>query len=81
MKDKRRTGNYPTPTAFVDLAHRYISGVFGEDWKERFVVWDNSCGVAQLTRDYKFKKLYMSTLEASDLYTIQQMEYNMNANR
>src|ERR1035437_2927523 len=78
---RRRQGFFSTPTAFVDLAHKYISNTFGEDWKERFVVFDSCCGVGQLTRDYKFKELYLSTLEQSELDTISQMGYNPEATK
>ena len=32
-----------------------------------------------LTRDYKFKELYCSTIEESDLKTAEQMKYNPEA--
>lgn len=56
-----------TPTPFVDYAHKMISEELGEDWKERCVVWDNSCGTCNLTRDYKFGELYCSTLMDAEL--------------
>ena len=76
---RRNKGEFFTPTPFVDLAHSYISETFGEDWKERFVVWDNSAGTLNLTRDYGFKELYISTLEQSDIDTANQMGYNPEA--
>ncbi len=78
---RRKKGEFFTPTAFVDLAHTYISNTFGEDWKEKFVVWDNSCGTMNLTRDYKFNELYCSTLEQSDIDTANQMGYNPEATK
>ena len=64
---RRKEGAFFTPTIFVDYAHKMISEQFGEDWKEKYVVWDNCCGSCNLTRDYKFKELYCSTLEQSEL--------------
>lgn len=78
---RRNKGEFFTPTPFVDLAHKYISDTFGEDWKEKFVVWDNSAGTLNLTRDYKFNELYCSTLEQSDIDTANQMGYNMEATK
>jgi hypothetical protein len=78
---RRNKGEFFTPTPFVDLAHKYISETFGEDWKEKFVVWDNSAGTLNLTRDYKFNELYCSTLEQSDIDTANQMGYNMEATK
>lgn len=65
--NRRRHGEFYTPTPFVDYAHKMISEELGEDWKERCVVWDNSCGSCNLTRDYKFGELYCSTLMSAEL--------------
>lgn len=78
---RRSKGEFFTPTEFVDLAHDYITKQYGNDWKERFVVWDSCCGTMNLTRDYKFKELYCSTLEASDLETASQHGYNPEATK
>ena len=64
---KRNLGQFYTPVLFVDYAHDMISKVFGEDWKEKYVVWDNSAGSKNLTRDYFFNELYSSTLENAEL--------------
>ena len=65
--NRRMKGEFYTPTIFVDYAHKMISEQFGEDWKEKYVVYDCCCGSLNLTRDYKFKELYCSTLEESEL--------------
>lgn len=78
---RRNKGEFYTPTAFVDKAVEYISKEFGDDWKEKFVVWDCACGTGNLTRDLKFKELYQSTLEQSDLDTIEQMGYNQGSTK
>lgn len=78
---RRNKGEFFTPTPFVDLSHKYISDTFGEDWKEKFVIWDCASGTSNLTRDYKFKELYVSTLEQSDIDTANQMGYNMEATK
>lgn len=65
--DRRNSGDFWTPTVFVDYAHNMISKSLGEDWKEKYVVWDNCCGSLNLTRDYKFGELYCSTLYQSEL--------------
>jgi len=76
---RRKQGEFFTPTIWVDKAHEYISSVFGEDWKEKYVVWDPAWGTGNLTRDYKFKELYVSTLNQSDIDTANQMGYNPEA--
>ena len=64
---RRNTGEFYTPTLFVDYAHDMLSKQFGEDWREKYVVWDNCCGTKNLTRDYNFHELYCSTLENAEL--------------
>lgn len=64
---RRRNGEFFTPTLFVDYAHRMIESVLGDDWRDKYVVWDNCWGTGNLTRDYKFRELYASTLEPSEL--------------
>ena len=65
--DRRKSGDFWTPTLFVDYAHKMIAEQLGENWKEEYVVWDNCCGGKNLTRDYRFKELYCSTLFESEL--------------
>ena len=64
---RRRNGEFFTPTPFVDYAHRLLERHLGEDWKERYLVWDCCCGTKNLTRDYRFSSLYCSTLNVADL--------------
>lgn len=75
--NRRNKGEFYTPTTFVDKAHRMIESALGEDWKEKYVVWDNCCGTKNLTRDYRFAELYCSTLEQGELD--QCHEYNKEA--
>jgi len=73
---RRKQGEFFTPAIWVDKAHEYIASVYGENWKEEYVVWDPAWGTGNLTRDYKFKELYVSTLNQSDIDTANQMGYN-----
>ena len=65
--NRRNKGEFYTPTLFVDYAHSMIEKELGLHWKENYVVWDCCCGTKNLTRDYKFKELYCSTLEQAEL--------------
>jgi hypothetical protein len=78
---RRKQGEFFTPTPWVNKAHEYISNVYGEDWKEEYVVWDPAWGTGNLTRDYQFKELYVSTLNQSDIDTAEQMGYNPEAKK
>ena len=66
-KERRNKGQFYTPKIFADYAHKMISEALGNNWKDEYVVWDNCCGTKNLTRDYKFKELYCSTLEKTEL--------------
>ena len=66
-KERRNKGQFYTPKLFADYAHKMISEELGDNWKDEYVVWDNCCGTKNLTRDYKFKELYCSTLEKDEL--------------
>jgi hypothetical protein len=76
---RRRTGAFYTPKVWVDKAHEYITSVLGENWKEECLVWDNSAGTANLTRDYQFSDLILSTLEKEDIEVIKEQGYNEGA--
>jgi hypothetical protein len=78
---RRRDGAFFTPTEWVDEAHRMIEEAFGEDWKEKYIVWDCACGTGNLTRDYEFKELYASTLLQEELDIAIQNDINPEANR
>ena len=65
--ERRRKGEFYTPTIWVNEAHKMISEQFGDEWKKEYIVWDCAWGTGNLTRDYKFKELYCSTLNEGDL--------------
>lgn len=64
---RRRSGEFYTKTIFADYAHKMLSEELGEDWKEKYIVWDCCWGTGNLTRDYRFKELYASTIEKAEL--------------
>jgi hypothetical protein len=76
---RRKQGEFFTPTIWVNKGHDYIASVYGEDWKDKYIVWDPAWGTGNLTRDHKFKELYVSTLNQSDIDTANQMGYNPEA--
>lgn len=78
---RRKQGEFFTPTIWANKAHEYIASVYGEDWKDKYVVWDPAWGTGNLTRDYKFKELYVSTLNYSDIQTAEQMRFNPEATK
>lgn len=64
---RRFSGEYWTPTIWANEAINAISDVLGNDWKDKYYVWDASAGSKNLTRDFKFKNLFSSTLYDGEL--------------
>lgn len=64
---RRKSGDFWSPTIWVDYAHNMISKELGENWRDEYVVYDPAAGSKNLTRDYNFKELYCSTLYDSEL--------------
>lgn len=64
---RRWDGAFFTPTHWVNEAHSMLDAQLGPDWRDEYVVWDCCCGTGNLTRDYRFKELYCSTLIADEL--------------
>lgn len=65
--DRRKSGDFFTPTRWVDKSQEMIGEVFGDDWRDKYAVWDCCCGTKNLTRDYRFGELYSSTLDSGEL--------------
>jgi hypothetical protein len=65
--NRRKSGEYWTPTAWAVEAVNEIAKTLGDDWRQKYVVWDASAGSKNLTRDFKFKKLFSSTLFENEL--------------
>jgi hypothetical protein len=75
-KERRETGSYFTPSLWVAEAQKMLGEHLGVNWRDEYVVWDCSCGTGNLTRDYRFKNLFMSTLEEVDIKMINDAGYN-----
>lgn len=76
---RRRQGAYYTPRIWTEEAHKMITEVLGKDWKDECIVWDPACGTGNLTRDYVFKDLILSTAEKPDVEVIRSQGYNPGA--
>ncbi len=76
---RRRQGAFYTPTLWVDEAHSEMDKVLGEGWRDECVVWDCCSGTGNLTRDYDFSSLILSTAEAPDVTAIKREGYNEGA--
>lgn len=76
---RRRQGAFYTPSLWVDEAHVELEKVLGETWKEDCIVWDSCAGTGNLTRDYHFQNLILSTAELTDIQVIKREGYNESA--
>ena len=65
--NRRFKGDYYTPEIWVGKGHNYLSISLGDEWKDKYVVWDPAAGTKNLTRDYKFANLFSSTLYEGEL--------------
>lgn len=65
--NRRFSGEYWTPTIWANQAVKLLDNYLGKDWKEKYYVWDSAAGSKNLTRDYKFKHLFSSTLFDNEL--------------
>ena len=75
--DRRRRGDFYTPTVWVDEAHKLLDKNLGDNWRDEYMVWDCAWGTGNLTRDYSFADLYCSTLNQEELNI--GARYNKNA--
>ena len=78
---RRRKGAFFTPTIWVDKAHEVICETLGKDWKKDYIVWDCASGTGNLTADYKFKELYVSTIDKEEINIQISSGNNSSANR
>ena len=76
---RRMRGEFFTPKIWVDLVHEYVTKIAGENWKEECLVIDPAYGTANITRDYHFNNLILSTIDANDVAIIREQKYNDGA--
>ncbi|MFW6026534.1 MAG: hypothetical protein ACOCRX_09345, partial [Candidatus Woesearchaeota archaeon] len=79
--ERKYKGAYFTPKIWVDEAHKLIEENLGKNWKDEFVVWDCACGTGNLTRDYHFKELYLSTILKEEIEIVEQCGFNPEATK
>ena len=56
-----------------------LEAELGQDWRDKCIVWDPACGTGNLTRDYQFADLILSTAEKPDVDVIREQGYNAGA--
>ena len=65
--DRRFKGDFWTPTIWADEAMKMMERDLGADFRDKYVVWDPAAGTKNLTRDYRFKNLFTSTIHQAEI--------------
>lgn len=66
-------GAYFTPLQWVEKAQEYLAMELGEDWQDKYYVWDCAAGTGNLLAGLVNKSnLWASTLEQADVATMNQ---------
>lgn len=66
-EDRRFTGDFWTPTIWALRADEMMREAISEDYKETSLIWDPAAGTSNLTRDFSYTDLYVSTLHKPEL--------------
>lgn len=68
---RERKGAFFTPRQWVELSHKYLCDLLGENWQEEYYIWDCAAGtgnlLAGLTNKYN---IWASTLDQADVKVI-----------
>ena len=68
IDEQKFKGAYYTPLHIVDKAYAYLAATLGENWQERYIVWDMCCGVGNLeVKHSNYRNVFMSTLDQADI--------------
>jgi len=65
---RERKGSFFTPIIWVELSHKYIADVLGENWQDEYYVWDCAAGTGNLLAGLVNKyNVWASTLDQADV--------------
>ena len=80
--ERRAKGFFNTKSIWVDLAHKYLADFFKSinfvndgNWEgsDNVICWDPAAGTKALTKEFRFKNLYVSTINQSELNASQDL--------
>ena len=72
MDEQKFKGAYYTPLHIVDKAYDELRAALGDDWQDRYLVWDMCAGVGNLEAKHSnLRNVYMSTLDSADVKIMQ----------
>lgn len=68
LDEQKFKGAYYTPLHIVDKAYDELKSTLGENWQNRYIVWDMCAGVGNLEAKHSnLRNVFMSTLDQPDV--------------
>jgi hypothetical protein len=68
LDEQKFKGAYYTPLHIVDKAYDELRATLGDDWQDRYLVWDMCAGVGNLEAKHSnLRNVFMSTLDQADV--------------
>ncbi|MDF0489783.1 hypothetical protein PX554_16735 [Sphingomonas sp. H39-1-10] len=68
VDEQKFKGAYYTPLHIVDKAYDQLRATLGENWQNRYLVWDMCAGVGNLEAKHSnLRNVFMSTLDKADV--------------
>ena len=68
LDERSFKGAFYTPLHIVDKAYGQLALTLGENWQERYIIWDMCCGVGNLeVKHSNYRNVFMSTLDQADI--------------
>ncbi|PLK24004.1 hypothetical protein [Novosphingobium sp. TH158] len=68
LDEQKFKGAYYTPLHIVDKAYDQLTATLGENWQQRYIIWDMCCGVGNLeVKHSNYRNVFMSTLDQADI--------------
>lgn len=68
LDEQKFKGAFFTPLHIVDKAYDQLRATLGDDWQDRYIVWDMCAGVGNLEAKHSnLRNVYMSTLDQADV--------------
>ena len=68
LDEQKFKGAYYTPLHIVDKAYDELKATLGDNWQDRYIVWDMCAGVGNLEAKHSnLRNVFMSTLDQPDV--------------
>ena len=69
LDEQKFKGAYFTPLNIVDRAYDELRATLGDDWQDKYLIWDMCAGVGNLEAKFSgdMRNVYMSTLDQADV--------------